>query len=78
MSAEGLWKYIEAEALDGASVRTGRVSKAIVIVEIEGTEADADKVRRLRITRHASGRRLRPSEESGLLGLAFAESLNGQ
>lgn len=63
---EGFWRFVEAEGLDAAKAPEGaRLSRAVVILEVEHPDAEGYKV--IVISRHHSGRALRPHELSGLL-----------
>lgn len=68
------WRFLEAEALDGLQLPEGRVAQAVVIVEVYDPAAEG--TRTVRISRHESGRRLRPNEEAGMLVRALSRALD--
>lgn len=65
---DGLFKYIEAEALDRLKSPPGAiVTKVIVLVEVEHTFEETEGASRLALSRHHNNRSLRESEEAGLI-----------
>jgi hypothetical protein len=73
----GLWKYIEAEALDGLDLPTGaRAVKACVLVEVEDpSNGSPQRYREIRIHKHlAENRQLRKGELNGLLFNALVDN----
>lgn len=65
---EGLFKYIEAEALDRLKSPPGAtVTKIVVLVEVEHPTEGVPGASRLALSRHQAGRSLRESEEAGLI-----------
>lgn len=72
---EGFWKFLEAEALDGAKAPEGSlVTQALVIVEIERVDQSGYVVHS--ISKHHTGRSLRPHEAAGLLAKTYAGALD--
>jgi hypothetical protein len=65
---EGLFKYVEAEALDRLNSPPGAtVTKIIILVEVEHHTDETPGASRLALSRHHDNRALRESEEAGLI-----------
>lgn len=71
-AGDDLWRFIQAEALDGLDIREGELTKMLVIAEVEVPGG----AKTVRISRHSSGRSLRAAEESGLLTVVLTEVLD--